>query len=235
MRGSGLESKCFQFFLRILINSRVIWVIEWLLLGSLGFLLVIGLFLHHGLSLGLLSDKESIYSKTIVSKMYSAVLSPTREAHFCPRLKKHCSHNDHLGCRHFKTFDLKSNKVVCDYDDETASARPDTKKMVEKAGNGGYMDNKISTDIDKLAMLAHKHKKLILDAKLAKHLNMKPKTLYNYISCLEKYNFIRTYMDPLNGMTIVWHDKSDLISNGYSQGFIRDELQNRKKESLYHY
>ena len=188
-------------------------MIELLLLATF---LVLGLFIHHGLSLGLLSDKGSVYNKTIVSKMYSGLLTTRKNNHFCPKLNKNCSYNDHLGCKFFHTLDLKTNKVVCTFNSGN------------EAVGRAHHENKIRTEIDKLAYVAHRHKKLTFDDKLVKHLGTKPKMLYSNLKCLEKYKFIKTYMDPLDGMTIIWKDDTDLISNGYSQRHIKEELNNRK-------
>ncbi|MFH1126439.1 MAG: hypothetical protein V1703_04895, partial [Candidatus Altiarchaeota archaeon] len=91
---------------------------------------------------------------------------------------------------------------------------------------------KITTDIDKVASVVRKHKKLVFDEKLANYFGITPKRLHNYFECLEKYNFLETYMDPVHGMTVVWKDNTDLITNGYSQQFITRELQNRRLDTF---
>ncbi|MFH1055576.1 MAG: hypothetical protein V1744_05735 [Candidatus Altiarchaeota archaeon] len=201
----------------------------------LGALLVMGLCFHHGMSISGLMNDKSMYSKTIVSKMYSNVLPPLKNGHMCPRTKKQCHYNDHLGCKHFQTLDTKKNKIVCNFTHGGVKKGSDQEKALEfsKVDYATHDRKKLVTDIDRLANVLEKHKRVVFDMKLADHLGVPSKQLSTHINCLEKYKFIRTYIDPVDGMTIVWEDKTDLIKNGYSQEFIKQELQNRKKVNLY--
>ena len=134
-----------------------------------------------------------------------------------------------MGCIYFNTLDLKTDNVVCNFNGGNArKVGAYTAKGLAEINGGSPEKSKIRTNIDELTALLYKHKKLVLDTKLIGHLNMTPKQVNNYVQCLERYKFVRTYMDPLHGMTIVWTDNTDLVSNGYSNGFIRSELQKRK-------
>lgn len=63
-------------------------------------------------------------------------------------------------------------------------------------------------------------------------MNSKPARIYQHLKCLEKYKFIQMGMDPVYGVTVEWKDESDLISNGYSQSSIKNELSNRGRIRL---
>jgi len=215
----------------------------------LAFLMVGGLALHHSLSTGAMQTNDSgasDYTSTLMSKALSSILSvvrhshvlpPGKNGHICPRTKKFCNPNDHLGCKYFQNYDIKDNKVVCSFKRERLY-------YWGEGGDGGVFEfplvpeiasdphaGKIKTDIDRVASVLRKHRKVVFDDKLSGYLNIKPKLLHKYIECLERYNFVQMHMDPVNGMTIVWTDKSDLISNGYSKQFIQKELQNRRLDS----
>jgi len=185
----------------------------------IAFLMIVGIYVHHGLSTGIVNDRESLYNKTIVSKAYSSVLPTLGRRDVCPKTKRHCYYNDHLGCKHFQTLD--NNRVVCDYS-----------KCGSKSAKSGdqtkHNDNRVSTEIDKVAFLIQKHKKVVFDQKLTRHLDIKPQRLYNHLKCLERYKFIKQSMDPVHGLTIEWVDDTDLLTNGYSKDYIKRELNNRR-------
>ena len=340
----------------------------------LGFLGVGGLYLHHSLATGVTVD-ESKYDKTVTYKMFSRILPRMKRGHRCPRSDRiHCF-NDHLGCRYFESFDSKTNKVVCSYQDKgkavsnpngngeadsrsrykpTAGKILDSKKLMDlkaempgwasrhsspkkgelKIANKQYLtgfknvtgianikgkkdcetlcirclhkngegmkpvhyilnekgkarivngktvksfnnetkiklgsikpvktsrkisyvkqsekvtetktrneekqdsssQNVISTEIDRIAALLHKHKKLTFDAKLVNHLKIKPRKLYRHVKCLERYKFIETKMDPVYGMMLHWRDESDLIKNNMPRDTVKQELQKRKQVVMY--
>ncbi|MBD3389073.1 MAG: hypothetical protein GF416_08295 [Candidatus Altiarchaeales archaeon] len=203
-----------------------------LAIGILGFIGLFALNMHHVMKTGVISkNDEVLYDKTIVSKAYSTILPTMGNRKLCPRTgKQHC-YNDHLGCAHFQGLNDKKNKVICSYHDSGLSD-------AAKGGNGKSSKEidlekyATVTGIGKLTYILHKHQKLTFDAKLAKHLKIKPVLLDQYLKTLERYKFVNTYMDPIHGMIIEWVDNSDRVYNGYSKEFIRDELQKRRNSII---
>jgi len=196
----------------------------------LGGMLAFGVFVHHGLSTGVYSDTESIYDKTIVSKAYSTLL-PSLTSHRCPRTGRICSLNDHISCKHFSTFDQDKNKIICGYANGKGKGKESAYGLDELAKlDGGILFNgpTVQTKMGEFSKLMHKHKRLIFDKKLIKHTGLKPRVLNKYINTLEKYKFVRTYMDPIHGMTIDWIDDSELITTKHPNFVIKRELGYRK-------
>ncbi len=94
-----------------------------------------------------------------------------------------------------------------------------------------FNEGKTKTKINELMELIYKHKRLTFDSMLVRHMGMPPKLLNTYVNCLEKYKFIKTYMDPSRGMTIDWVDSSDLVKYNHPSFHMRRELNIRKRFS----
>ena len=166
--------------------------------------MVLGVFMHHGLSTGAFGEDKSIYPQTLVSKAFSLILR-SQHNRYCPLYKKYFDLNDHLGCKYFHSFDDKVGMVVCALDCDGCTIE---KEAVESAKEGV----KVTTEIDKVASLIKKHRKLKLDVKLSNHLNTTPKRLRSHLNTLENYGFVKTHMDPREGMVITWDPREGCVT-----------------------